>query len=115
MKHTTQKLFALALITLSLVMHGEYFNRELTGFHVWRQTQTQSSLISFYEEDMNILHPKRNERGNGDGIFRMEFPLMQWIGAAIYNVAGPNLLWIRILMFITGLFSVWGMYRYESI
>jgi hypothetical protein len=111
MRQYLPKLFAPTLVIISLLMHLNYFNRELTGFHVWRQTQTQSTLISFYEEDMNILNPKRNERGNSEGIFRMEFPLMQWTGAAIYQLAGPNLLWIRIMMFVVGLISVWGMYR----
>ena len=61
----------IVLALLSLVMHSGHFKKDLMGAHVWRQTQTQSNIINFYEEDFNILNPRRNSRGNTDGIFRM--------------------------------------------
>lgn len=79
--------------------------------HVWRQTQTQSTIINFYEEDMNIFNPRQNERGNTGGILRMEFPLMQWLVACTYKILGNHLIITRIFMFIIGLFSVLGMNR----
>ncbi len=96
---------------ISAAMHSAYFSRELTGFHVWRQTQTQSTIVNFYEEDMNILNPRRNDRGNGDGIFRMEFPLMQWLVACLYTLFGNHLIITRLFVFVVGLFSTLGMYR----
>ncbi|MBK6483606.1 MAG: glycosyltransferase family 39 protein [Chitinophagaceae bacterium] len=92
-------------------MHFNHFSKDLMGVHVWRQTQTQSTILNFYEEDMNILNPHRNERGNGDGLFRMEFPLMQWLVAGVYTLFGNHLILSRLFMFIIGLFSVLGMYR----
>jgi 4-amino-4-deoxy-L-arabinose transferase-like glycosyltransferase len=92
-------------------MHLPHLNKELMSNHAWRQTQTQSTINSFYEEDMNIFNPRRNERGNGDGLFRMEFPLMQWLVAAAYKVAGKHLLITRLFMLITGFLSVWGIFR----
>lgn len=59
---------------------------------------------------MNIFNPRRNERGNTDGIFRMEFPLMQWLVAALYFVFGPHLEVSRCFMFLLSGFSVFGMY-----
>ncbi len=78
--------------------------------HIWRQAQTQSTINSFYEEDFNILNPKKNDRGNTDGIFRMEFPLMQWMVAATYKVLGKHLIITRLWMFFIGCISVLGMY-----
>jgi len=92
-------------------MHFSHFPKEIMSVHVWRQTQTQSTINNFYEEDMNILNPRRNDRGNGDGILRMEFPLMQWLVAATYKVFGNHLILSRIFMFIVGIFSVFGMYQ----
>ncbi len=80
------------------------------GAHVWRQTQTQTNIINFYEEDFNILNPRRNARGNTDGIHRMEFPLMQWIVAGFYKIFGDHIIITRISMFIIGLLSVFGMF-----
>lgn len=92
-------------------MHFNHFSMDLMSIHVWRQTQTQSTIINFYEENMNILNPLRNERGNGDGIFRMEFPLMQWIVACTYKIFGNHLILSRLFMFVVGLFSILGIYR----
>lgn len=102
----------LSIVLISLLMHFEHLPKELMSIHVWRQTQTQSTINNFYEEDMNILNPRRNDRGNGDGIFRMEFPLMQWLVAATYHLFGKHLIITRIIMFIIGLFSVFGMYKF---
>ncbi len=100
-----------AIIVISTLLHYKNFSKDLVGIHVWRQTQTQSTINSFYKEDMNILHPRKNDRGNGNGIFRMEFPLEQWLVACTYKIFGQSILITRIWMFIIGLFSVLGMYR----
>jgi len=47
-------MFSIALINLT--MHFEHFSKDLMSNHVWRQTQTKSTIINFYEEDMNILN-----------------------------------------------------------
>ncbi len=100
-----------SVVIISLAMHLKHFQKDLMGIHVWRQTQTQSNIINFYEEDMNIFNPRRNDRGNGDGIFRMEFPLMQWLVAGCYKISGNHLIICRIIMFIIGILSVFGIYR----
>lgn len=98
------------IILLSLLMHLKIFNRDLVGFHVWRQTQTQNTILSFAEEDPNILNPRRNERGNSDGIFRMEFPLSQWITALPVRAWGNDVIWSRISNFMFGILSVIGVF-----
>lgn len=92
-------------------MHWEHFSKDLMSVHVWRQAQTQSTIVNFYEEDMNILNPRKNDRGNSDGIFRMEFPLMQWLVACLYKMFGNHLIITRICMFIIGLFTMIGLYK----
>ncbi len=110
---TSYRYFILVLIALiSLAMHLPHFSKELVSIHVWRQTQTQSTINSFYEEDFNILNPKKNDRGNSDGIFRMEFPLMQWIVAGFYKLFGKSLVFTRVFMFVVGLCSVIAMYKF---
>lgn len=92
-------------------MHLRVFTMDLTGIHVWRQTQTQTNIQNFYEEDLSITDPRINYRGETDGILRMEFPVMQWLIALLYKVFGDHIAITRIFTFILGLFSVWGMYR----
>lgn len=114
MKRSYRNAVLLSIALISLAMHYRHFSKELVSIHVWRQTQTQSTIINFYEGDMNIFNPQRNDRGSGDGVFRMEFPLMQWIVAATYRVFGNHLVITRIWMFVIGLFSIAGIYRLLS-
>ncbi len=96
---------------VSVAMHFPHFSKDIISGHVWRQAQTQSTIISFHEEDFNILNPRRNERGNGDGIFRMEFPLFQWLAAGLLKIFGKHVIVVRLFVFLIGLFSVFGIYR----
>jgi hypothetical protein len=110
MSRIYRNLILFSIVLISGLMHFNHFSKDLMSIHVWRQTQTQSTIINFYEEDMNILHPRRNDRGNGDGIFKMEFPLMQWLVACAYKIFGNHLIITRLIMFIIGLFSILGIY-----
>ena len=91
-------------------MHWHVFSKDLVGIHVWRQTQTQTVTDNFYQEDMNIFRPKINELRTEDRIMRMEFPVMQWIFAVFHKVLGSNVAISRVLTFILGLFSAWGIF-----
>jgi hypothetical protein len=104
-------LMLIAIPVISMAMHFVHFDKDLVSIHVWRQTYTQNTINNFYTEDFNILNPRINERGDGDGIYRLEFPLMQWLTAAIYKIFGPRLIFTRIFMFVIGLFAIWGMYK----
>ena len=114
MKRSYRYAILLFIALVSLAMHFNHFSKDLVSIHVWRQAQTQSTIINFYEGDMNIFNPARNERGSGDGIFRMEFPLMQWLVAAAYTVFGNHLIITRIFMFVIGLFTIAGIYNLLS-
>lgn len=95
---------------LSFLMHLHVFNMDLVGYHVWRQTQTQLNIENFYMEDFNILNPRINDRGDRDGIQRLEFPIMQWLFACAYKLFGDHVIISRILSFIIGIFSVFGIF-----
>jgi hypothetical protein len=111
MKKGYRYLIFFFIVAISLIEHYKHFPKDLMSIHVWRQTQTQSTIINFYEEDMNILNPRRNDRGDGEGLFRLEFPLMQWLVACLYKVFGNHLIICRIFMFMIGLLSVLGIYK----
>lgn len=111
MNNTLRNIILALIVLVSTLMHFQHFSKDLISIHVWRQTQTQSTINNFYEEDMNILNPRRNDRGNTTGIFRMEFPLMQWMTAGLYHIFGNHLIVTRIFMFIIGLMSILGIYK----
>jgi 4-amino-4-deoxy-L-arabinose transferase-like glycosyltransferase len=99
------------IMLLSFLMHLPHLHKDLISIHVWRQTQTQAGVRAFYEEDMNILNPRRDERGDGNGIFRMEFPLMQWSVAAVWKLTGPQLWVSRLFMFLVSCMAALAMLR----
>jgi hypothetical protein len=99
-----------SIIIISTAMHWKVFKLDLISIHVWRQTETQSTINNFYNEDYNILNPRRNNRGDTEGYFRMEFPLMQWLFASAAKIFGNSVLLTRILTFIIGFITLFGLY-----
>ncbi len=99
----------LALPLISLAMHWTILGKDLQGMHVWRQTGTQQTIDCFVEEDMNILNPRRMERGTTDGISRVEFPLYQWLAAVLAKIFGNTVLLTRLFTFFLGCLGIWAM------
>ncbi|MBC8343614.1 MAG: glycosyltransferase family 39 protein [Bacteroidetes bacterium] len=110
LKNRHRLLLFIGIPLLSFSMHYRIFGLDIMGIHSWRQTVTQSNIVNFYEEDNNILDPRLNERYQWKGIYRMEFPVMQWLFAQVYRVFGNDILISRILSFLIGLIAVWGIY-----
>jgi 4-amino-4-deoxy-L-arabinose transferase-like glycosyltransferase len=99
---------------LSIFLHWKIFDRELSGIHAWRQTQTAQNILNFYRHDSNILNPSTNvlTKELKPTIYRNEFPIMQWTIAMIMRVTSDSVLVIRICMFVLGIFSIFGMYTW---
>ncbi len=113
MKISISKVKILALLAIpivSILLHWKIFSLDLVSIHVWRQSQTQNTIENFYEEDFNLFNPRQNNRGSGDGILRMEFPIMQWMFAGVYKLFGKHLIISRLLSLLIGLLSVLGIY-----
>lgn len=104
------RIFLLVLLCVIYIWHNTIFDRDLVGTHTWRQTYTQQNIDCFYEEDNNILHPRVFARGSGDGIRRMEFPVMQWTVAQSYHLLGQSIRTTRIACFVISIFSIFGFY-----
>ncbi len=100
-----------AIMVLGVALHWNIWHLDIMGIHAWRQTQTMTVVENFAFEDMNILNPRINSRGAGDGIFRMEFPLMQWVFAWFYRWFGSELIIARMLTFIISMFGTFGFYK----
>ena len=75
--------------------------------HMFRQTQTMSTVMDFARNGIDLLHPKVNWVGY-PGYLVFEFPVFQAIGAMIYTKIGPHIAYIRLfnifISFICGFF-----------
>ncbi len=97
-------------ILLSIGLHFNIFDRDLVGYHVWRQSQTQTVIENFCTEDFCILNPRLNNLDYPGGIIRMEFPLYQWMVACVCKVTGHHLFATRVVTFAIGILSVVGFF-----
>lgn len=105
-------LIVLASMMISIGAHWTIFNADLIGVHLWRQSQNEWYVRNFMREDNNILNPRipAHNLGSKDNLLRYEFPLMQWSIAQVKQVVGDSIWVTRSMMFLIGLFCIWGIY-----
>jgi hypothetical protein len=78
--------------------------------HNFRQCQTLSTLEDFYRNGIDFLHPHALYVGY-PGVYVLELPLFQAIGATLYRCFGPHLELIRILNIVIGALTTLILYR----
>jgi hypothetical protein len=78
--------------------------------HNFRQCQTLSTIEDFYRNGINFLHPHTLYMGY-PGVFVLELPLFQAIGATLYHCFGPHLEVLRILNIVFGALTTIILYR----
>ena len=71
----------------------------------WRETDTGAIARNFYREDMNILLPRIDWRGDGPGYVESEFPIFPWTAACLYHVFGYHEEFLRVLSYLLSLAS----------
>jgi tetratricopeptide (TPR) repeat protein len=98
--------FLLLTILIQLFLYIPHINKPLMGIHHWRQAQGLAIARNFYEEDMNILKPRSDNRGDLTGITGMEFPLVNYITALGYRVFGYHLWVHRLVMYLFNLLAL---------
>ena len=79
-----------AIVVLHLVFHLPFINLPPCSIHVWRQCNTLAVARNFHEESSNILEPRVDRRGEGNGITGMHFPAYEWALSKIYLITGET-------------------------
>jgi len=105
-----QKTHFVTLIFVLLIIqtgtHVKYSNHPPVGYHLWRQTMGLSVARNFYEEDMNLLKPRIDSRGQYTGITGMEFPLVNYIIALSYHIFGVNNITSRYVILLFSFLAI---------
>ena len=78
--------------------------------HNFRQCQTLSTLEDFYRNGIDFLHPHALYMGY-PGVYVLELPLFQAIGATLYHCFGAHLELVRILNIVIGALTTIILYR----
>jgi len=103
--------FFLLPVLVSFILHFHVLKLDLIGYHVWRQTQTQTVIYHFNFSDNSIFHPQKFDLTSGSTSLLYEFPLYQWIVAQVNNGIGYSVTNTRIITFIIFIFLLWGFYK----
>ncbi len=110
-KFISSRWAVVVIASLSLGMRGHHIAQEFTGYHSWRQTQTQTTVLNFAFDDGNILNPQVNTFHNGSTVQRMEFPLMQWLFSWPYRLLSDHPAISRVLTFLMSIVSLLAFYQ----
>ena len=89
--------------------HIRHFNISPRGVHVWRQCNSLAVASNFYEEDMDIMHPRVDHRRSSDGVTGMNFPLFEFTLAVVYKITGSES-WLigRSFQFLLAILTLYG-------
>ena len=103
-----------------IVLLGASFRLQHVGLpmaeaHSWRQITNADIARNFDERSMNILYPRVSWGGSPDAYVGMEFPLLQWLAAALYKVFGQHDVICRGLSIFFSLATVVGLYGLGSL
>lgn len=99
-------------IILNFVLHVFFMNRPPNSVHTWRQSNTLAVARNFYEESMNILKPRVDNRKLSDGVTGMQFPSMEYVFALAYHITGEQYWVARFLTWCMFIAGVLGLYAW---
>jgi 4-amino-4-deoxy-L-arabinose transferase-like glycosyltransferase len=74
----------------------------------WRECDYTSIARAYYTEGMNILYPRVDWRGDTPGCVEMEFPIIPWISALIYRIAGYHEQVLRVVTAVCSIAALLG-------
>ncbi len=81
------------------------------SIHVWRQCSTLAVARNLYEEGMNPLRPRIDQRFETDGVTGMQFPAYEYLVALGYELFGEKNFVHRAISFLLYLMGAWGIYE----
>lgn len=96
-------LWAILLVGILLRLNAVLLPFDHRLPNAWRQSDYFSIARNFDREGMNILYPRIDWRRDTPGYAEMEFPIVPWLGAALYRVAGPH---VQLLRGLTAGFEI---------
>ena len=106
--HTTKGLgYTLAL---AFLLHVFFLNLPPKSMHLWRQSHTLAVARNFYQEEMNIFHPRVDNRFDTNGITGSHFPSFEFGLASLYHITGEHFWTQRCYCLLLHLMGIWGIY-----
>jgi len=105
----------LVAIGVFFLMHLYRLTAPPNGYHHWRESDTAAVILNYFQEGMNFLEPRVNQRGTTSGITGMELPLFNFTAALLYQITGPNHAVARMLTILAACLCLWFFFRLIAI
>ena len=101
-RHTIHAIsFVVGILLLSaLYQYYEVANYGPISLHRWRQSDSASIALCYYEEGMHFFQPRSHNVFNDNPAGVGEFPIMYYLAAGLYHIFGPENVILRILDFL---------------
>ncbi len=105
-------LFWISWIALSAFWgHFSAMFRSPMSVHQGAQCDRASIALNFYQDGMDLFHPRVHEVRDTGGITGCEFPLVNYLAAICYQLFGFHEFWYRFLMWLVFSFGLFAFYR----
>lgn len=101
----------LSCVVISFFLHSPFMNLPPQSIHVWRQCSTLTVARNFYEEGMNPLQPRIDQRFDTNGVTGMQFPAYEFLVALDYQLVGFHHFVHRYVSFAIFMLGAWGIYE----
>ncbi len=97
-------------IFLIIVSHAAFLTLPPKSMHLWRQCNTLAMARNLFEEGMNPLLPRVDNRLDTDGITGSQFPSFEFGLASLYWITGEQFWVQRSYCLLLAIFGMLGMY-----
>ena len=92
----------------------QYLTLPMAEAHRWREIFNADVARNFYQRSMNIFYPQVNWGGAANPYVGMEFPLMPWIVALLYEVFSEQTIIGRLVSMAFSVGTIWATYELGS-
>ncbi len=104
----------LLILLLGLYFRCQYLHLPMAEAHRWREVTNADIARNFYERSMNLFYPQVNWGGGAQPYVGMEFPLMHWIVALLYQIFGEQTIIGRLVSIMFSVGTIWAVYGLGS-
>jgi hypothetical protein len=91
---------------------GTTLFREISGVHMWRQSDVASQTLNFYQNHLPPWQPQVHSRVSDGGYAASELPVLYWLTGQLYHLFGSKQVWLlRAISFGIFLWGLWSLYK----
>lgn len=103
--------FVLVAVLFILFNFNEYIFYRPSGHHQWRQTDSGSIALNYYQFDNNLFTPELHQQFTKNGRTVGEFPIIYYTASKLYHLFGYKEYLFRLLSFFIFVFGGYALYR----